>query len=136
MKILSEGPYLKSFISRVRPKYRERFCSFSVSVICLPVATYFFSSRLCDDGTKAVKQVRIQHAIDHLSLSPYHRQSYYRNTLVCMSPFHISKSVGLSLLVIPYHGCCFCHHGEIVNASKQRVYIKNNNITVVTFKIS
>ena len=57
MKILSEGPYLKSFIRRVLCLHRERFCSFRVSVIRLPVATYFFSSRLCDDGTKAVKEM-------------------------------------------------------------------------------
>ena len=54
MKILSEGPYLKFFISRVRTKHRERFSSFRVSVIRLPVATYFLSSLPCDDSTKAV----------------------------------------------------------------------------------
>ena len=53
-KILSEDPYLKSFISRVRMKYRERFSSFRPSVIRLPGATYFLSSLSCDDSTKAV----------------------------------------------------------------------------------
>ena len=53
--ILSEGPYLKSFISRVLCLYLKHFYSLQVSVICLPVATYFFSSLQCNDGTKAVK---------------------------------------------------------------------------------
>lgn len=55
VKRLSEDPYLKSFISRVRMKYRERFSSFRPSVIRLPGATYFLSSLSCDDSTKAVK---------------------------------------------------------------------------------
>ena len=53
-KILSEDPYLKFFISRVRTKHRERFSFFRASVICLPVATYFLSSLPCDEGTIAV----------------------------------------------------------------------------------
>ena len=55
MKILSEDPYLKFFISRVCSKHRECFCSYQASVIRLPVATYFLSSLPCDDRTKAVK---------------------------------------------------------------------------------
>ena len=55
MKILSEGPYLKSFISRVLCLYRERFRSYQASVIRLPVAKYFLSSLQCNNGTKAVK---------------------------------------------------------------------------------
>ena len=55
MKILSEDPYLKFFISRICSKHCERFCSYQASVIRLPVATYFLSSLGSDDRTKAVK---------------------------------------------------------------------------------
>ena len=40
-KILSEDPYLKFFISRVRTKHRERFCSFSRCATRLPVEEFF-----------------------------------------------------------------------------------------------
>ena len=58
-KILSEGPYLKSFISRELCLYRERFCSLRASVICLPVATYNFLSLQCDNSTMAVNLVSV-----------------------------------------------------------------------------
>ena len=58
-KILSEDPYLKSFISRVRTKYRERFSSFSRYRMRRVVTTYFLSSLQCDDGTIAVKYIKI-----------------------------------------------------------------------------
>ena len=40
-KILSEGPYLKSFISRVRTKHRECFHSLGATVIRLLAEPFF-----------------------------------------------------------------------------------------------
>ena len=54
-KILSEGPYLKSFISRVLCSYRERFCSFSRYAIRLRVEPYFLAALHRAVGTIAVK---------------------------------------------------------------------------------
>ena len=54
-KTLSKDPYLKSFISRVRTKHRERFSSFSRYCTRRVVTTYFLSSLQCNDGTIAVK---------------------------------------------------------------------------------
>ena len=53
-KILSEDPYLKSFIRRVLCSHRERFCSSQASVIRLHAAPYFLPALHSAAGTKAV----------------------------------------------------------------------------------
>ena len=55
MKILSEGPYLKSFIRRVLCLYRERFSSFSRYCTRLHVEAFFLPPLHRGVGTKAVK---------------------------------------------------------------------------------
>ena len=54
-KILSEDPYLKSFISRVRSKHRERFCSFSRYATRLRVEAFFLPPLHRGARTIAVK---------------------------------------------------------------------------------
>ena len=54
VKRLSEDPYLKSFISRVRTKHRERFCSFSRYAIRLRVEPFFLAALHRAVGTIAV----------------------------------------------------------------------------------
>ena len=54
VKTLSEDPYLKSFISRVRTKHRERFHSFSRYAIRLRVEPYFLAALHRAVSTKAV----------------------------------------------------------------------------------
>ena len=54
VKRLSEGPYLKSFISRVRTKHRARFRSFSRYAIRLRVEPYFLAALHRAVSTKAV----------------------------------------------------------------------------------
>ena len=53
-KILSEGPYLKSFIRRVLCSHRERFCSSRASVIRLRVEPFFLAALHRAVGTKTV----------------------------------------------------------------------------------
>ena len=53
-KIQSEGPYLKSFISRVLCLYREHFCSFSRYATRPRRAPYFLTLLHSTVGTKAV----------------------------------------------------------------------------------
>ena len=53
-KILSKDPYLKSFISRVRTKHRERFSSFRASVIRLLAEPFFLAALHRAVGTIAV----------------------------------------------------------------------------------
>ena len=59
MKILSKDPYLKSFNSRVRTNYRERFCSSRASVIRLRRAPYFLTVPHSTVGTIAVNLMTI-----------------------------------------------------------------------------
>ena len=54
VKRLSEGPYLKSFIRRVRSKHRERFSSFSRYCTRLHVEVFFLLPLHRGVGTKAV----------------------------------------------------------------------------------
>ena len=54
VKRLSEDPYLKSFISRVQTKHRERFCSFSRYAIRLRVEPFFLAALDRAVSTKAV----------------------------------------------------------------------------------
>ena len=56
VKRLSEGPYLKSFISRVRTKHRERFRSFSCYATRLLVEAFFLPPLHRGASTKAVNQ--------------------------------------------------------------------------------
>ena len=58
VKALSEDPYLKSFISRVRTKHRERFRSFSRYTIRLRVEPYFLAALHRAVSTKAVNTFR------------------------------------------------------------------------------
>ena len=81
VKRLSEDPYLKSFISKVRTKQRERFCSSRASVIRLPVATYFLSSLPCDEGTIAVN--------DHGGI-----KIHYNDTTTNFILYNISNLIG------------------------------------------
>ena len=77
-KILSEDPYLKSFISRVRSKHRERFCSFSRYCTRLHVEAFFLPPLHRGVGTKAVNR--------HFSLlQPLPKQSivYCNNNNTC-----------------------------------------------------
>ena len=67
MKILSEGPYLKSFISRVRSKHRERFSSFSLYCTRLHVEAFFLPPLHRGVGTKAVNTIV---RVIHLSILP------------------------------------------------------------------
>ena len=53
-KILSEDPYLKFFISRVRTKHRERFSSFSRYATRLSVEAFFLTALHRAVSTKAV----------------------------------------------------------------------------------
>jgi hypothetical protein len=56
MKILSEGPYLKSFISRVRSKHHECFSSLSRYCTRLHVEAFFLPPLHRGVGTKAVNK--------------------------------------------------------------------------------
>ena len=56
-KILSEDPYLKSFIRKVLCLYRERFSSFSRYATRLPVEAFFLPPLYRGAGTKAVKTI-------------------------------------------------------------------------------
>ena len=55
VKRLSEGPYLKYFISRVGTKHRERFRSFSRYAIQIRVEPYFLAALHRAVSTIAVK---------------------------------------------------------------------------------
>ena len=56
-KILSEDPYLKSFISRALCSNRERFCSFSRYATRLSVEAFFLAALHRAARTKAVNRL-------------------------------------------------------------------------------
>ena len=58
VKRLNEDPYLKCFVSRVRSKHRERFCSFSRYTTRLRVGSFFLTALHRAVGTKAVKGLK------------------------------------------------------------------------------
>ena len=60
-KILSEDPYLKSFIRRVLCLYCERFCSFSRYATRPRISPYFLTVPHSTVSTKAVKKIMNMH---------------------------------------------------------------------------
>ena len=103
-KILSEDPYLKSFIRRVLCSYRERFCSSRASVIRLHAAPYFLPALHSAACTKAVNPERSLTGLRSKQFLGPTRKGVFREKIISPPNF---EATGLGLeqtvvAVMPY----------------------------------